>query len=253
MGAKTLNIKSIGLFVFGIIIVAIFVYSVLNYSNQFEEVNETTAKYFTATIIEPKSKENFSPLEEQPLKIIQPIEPVDFNIPPALPLIDKEFEQSLEIPKYDVFEMAKQIHDLINEERQNEELSVLEWSSGFAEVALAHSRDMAENDYFSHTDLNGNNVDDRYRLAKRGCRIEERDYYYAGGENIALLHIGKFFDEGDNIIVYYSQEDIVNDVVKGWMASEGHKENILMPLWRQEGIGITIDDFGKIYITENFC
>jgi uncharacterized protein YkwD len=39
------------------------------------------------------------------------------------------------------------------------------------------------------------------------------------------------------------------------MSSPGHRENILTPYWRDEGIGIEVESSpgNKIYITQNFC
>jgi len=79
-----------------------------------------------------------------------------------------------------------------------------------------------------------------------------------GGENIALNHLY------DKVMIidrykYYdwnSQDKIAETTVQGWMKSPGHRENILTPYFKSEGIGVfinTSDTDGRVYITQNFC
>lgn len=68
-------------------------------------------------------------------------------------------------------------------------------------AAESHSRDMAVNDYFSHTGLDGRNVSQRVSSAGYAWR--------AVGENIAA-----------------GQSD-PNAVMSGWLASPGHCGNIM--------------------------
>ncbi len=37
------------------------------------------------------------------------------------------------------------------------------------------------------------------------------------------------------------------------MKSPGHRENILTPHWKREGIGVEIAPDDNVYITQNFC
>jgi uncharacterized protein YkwD len=78
-------------------------------------------------------------------------------------------------------------------------------------VADAHSEDMAANNYFDHTGLNGSKPWDRVAAAG----------YPAGGS-------------GENIAQGYAT---AASVVAGWMDSPGHRANILNCSWTELGVG----------------
>ena len=79
-----------------------------------------------------------------------------------------------------------------------------------AEAALKHSRSMAEQAFFDHTDPNGKTV---------GHRSKESGYRYrVVGENIAAGHDG------------------VEDAVRGWLLSASHCENLIDARFVEFGI-----------------
>jgi uncharacterized protein YkwD len=88
----------------------------------------------------------------------------------------------------------------------------LSLSGTLAGVALGHATDMAVHDYFEHQDLSGQSPADRVRAAGYHEKLV--------GENIA-----------------YGPQS-VEEVVKGWLASPGHCENIMDPHFAQMGIGL---------------
>jgi len=85
------------------------------------------------------------------------------------------------------------------------------WNDQLAKAAYDHSVDMKANNYFSHTGLNGSTA---------GQRITAAGYnwsYY--GENIA---------DG-----YTTEQDVIN----GWLGSEGHCKNIMSANFKDMGVG----------------
>jgi uncharacterized protein YkwD len=87
----------------------------------------------------------------------------------------------------------------------------LTWNAILAQVALAHSTDMNDNNYFSHTGLDGSSP---------GDRITAAGYIWISyGENIA---------EG------YSDEQ---SVMTAWLQSEGHCLNIMNAGFKEMGSG----------------
>lgn len=88
----------------------------------------------------------------------------------------------------------------------------LSLSGTLASVALGHATDMAVHDYFEHQDLSGQSPADRVRAAGYQEKLV--------GENIA-----------------YGPQS-VEEVVKGWLASPGHCQNIMDPRFAQMGIGL---------------
>jgi uncharacterized protein YkwD len=83
-------------------------------------------------------------------------------------------------------------------------------SGTLAGVALGHATDMAEHDYFEHEDREGHSPADRVRA------IGYREVLV--GENIA-----------------YGPQS-AEEVVKGWLESPGHCENIMDPRFAEMGI-----------------
>ena len=88
----------------------------------------------------------------------------------------------------------------------------LAWNPVLAETAADHSRDMAQNDFFSHTGSDGGNV---------SSRVEQRGYEWSAvGENLAEATPGHFTPRS---------------VVEGWLTSPGHCANIMRPAFREIG------------------
>lgn len=115
----------------------------------------------------------------------------------------------------DVNALEMKVVELINEERAKEGLKALKWDDKLAEVARNHSCDMAENNYFDHTNLKGESPFNR--MKKAGIN------YRASGENIAA---------GGNT---------AEKTVEQWMNSEGHRNNIMNSGYNKVGVGLCIN------------
>jgi hypothetical protein len=61
------------------------------------------------------------------------------------------------------------VHQMVNFERQRNLLSVLEYDSELADIARAHSKDMALDNFFEHENLSGQNAADRGNTAGIRC------------------------------------------------------------------------------------
>ena len=126
----------------------------------------------------------------------------------------------------------KLIFHALNATRALNGKSALVYDTEFAKVALYHSKDMADNDYFDHTSPSGEEFS--HRLEKFGF-----SKYYAG-ENIAT----------GNVVNAYKFNDL-------WYNSEGHRENMLRDEFTNIGIGIStaysaIHGAQMYYATQNF-
>jgi len=85
----------------------------------------------------------------------------------------------------------------------------LSWNCKLEEAARAHSEDMAEQEYFSHTGPEG---------VQTGERVNDRGYSWSAvGENIA------------------GGQKSVDDVVDGWLSSPGHCANIMKAEFTEMG------------------
>jgi uncharacterized protein YkwD len=107
---------------------------------------------------------------------------------------------------------------LLNRERSERGLPSLAPDPRLARIAREHSEDMVRRGYFEHTTPEGETVQDRIRASgwppARGA---------SGGENIE-------WGRGN--------QATPAAMVAGWMASPGHRADILRPAFTQIGIGI---------------
>jgi uncharacterized protein YkwD len=114
---------------------------------------------------------------------------------------------------------------LVNVERANAGCAAVTVNPVLAEVARAHSQDMADNAYFSHTSLDGRSPWDR---------LEAAGYSDGSGENIA------------------AGQSTAQSVMASWMNSAGHKANILNCDSTTMGVGIGHGGPYGIYWTQVF-
>ncbi|MBQ7751966.1 MAG: hypothetical protein IJR79_03235 [Clostridia bacterium] len=115
---------------------------------------------------------------------------------------------------------------LVNEQRANYGLSQLTYSTQLEAVAYAHSKDMALNNYFSHTNLSGQSPFDRMKAAGIS--------YRSAAENIA------------------AGQKTPQEVVNAWMNSAGHRANILNSSVTKMGVGIYSGGSYGVYWTQLF-
>lgn len=106
---------------------------------------------------------------------------------------------------------AQQVLNLVNQERAKVGLSPLTLSEKLTSIANTKAKDMADNNYFSHTSPTYGSPFDM--LKKFGV-----SYSYAG-ENIA------------------AGQRSAQEVMNSWMNSSGHKANILNKNYTELGVG----------------
>jgi uncharacterized protein YkwD len=92
----------------------------------------------------------------------------------------------------------------------------LAWNSLLLQAASGHSSDMAQNNYFSHTSLDGRTMVQR---------VVATGYTYTNlGENIA------------------AGQSTVESVITGWTNSPGHCANLMNPAFRDIGVACVRSD-----------
>jgi uncharacterized protein YkwD len=159
-------------------------------------------------------------------------------------------------PEMNILELEKDIHNLVNNERQKQGISPLQFDTKLSEIARKHSNDMASRNFFSHYNPEGQDPTARGLSMGYSCYKDYGSYYTAGlAENIMQNNLY-------NSITYYNevpsynwntQDEIASSTVDGWMSSSGHRQNILTSNYDKEGIGVAIASDDKVYITEDFC
>lgn len=122
---------------------------------------------------------------------------------------------------------AKKILELTNAERKQKDLPPLKPNTLLFKVAQAHSENMAKQGKMEH------NLDGKTPLG----RLQAAGYKYSRAhENIGA---------GD-------PEVPLEDLMKAWMDSKGHRENILSTTCTEIGLGIATGPDGKVYYTQLF-
>ena len=154
---------------------------------------------------------------------------------------------------FDRARAERRAHFETNLGRSNHGLSELRHDAHLRDIARQHSRAMAEAGYIYHDGPDGD-LGDRFERAGYDCRVAvSSTQYAAGGENVAKTWYEERIVGGD---YHDSPDDVGSGLVRQWMNSEGHRENILRPYWENEGIGIvTVEEDGKtaVYATQVFC
>ncbi|GAE93206.1 transporter [Gracilibacillus boraciitolerans JCM 21714] len=115
----------------------------------------------------------------------------------------------------EVNQFERQVVALTNKERENAGLAPLQLDTKLSQVARKKSKDMATNGYFSHTSPTYGSPFNM--MQQSGVN------YRTAGENIA---------KGQR-----TPEEVVN----GWMNSEGHRANILNGDFTHIGVGYVED------------
>lgn len=147
----------------------------------------------------------FSEIKTIPAKVINLVEKEISTPPPLRAQEGKEISSAI-LSRQGVIEWT-------NAQRKKYGLSLFKENSKLKAMAQTKVEDMFQNQYFSHNSLSGEGVGD---LAK--------DFGYeflSIGENLAM---GNFPDD--------------EDLVEAWMASPGHRENILNPSYQEIGVAV---------------
>lgn len=115
---------------------------------------------------------------------------------------------------------------LVNQERAKYGLPALRPDWQLARVARHKSMDMRDKNYFSHTSPTYGSPFDMMRAYNIT--------YRAAGENIAM------------------GQSTAQEVVRSWMNSEGHRQNILSKNFQYIGVGYVEGGTGRFYWTQMF-
>ncbi|MGM7723093.1 CAP domain-containing protein [Metabacillus sp. Hm71] len=153
------------------------------------------------------------------------------NTVTAIQLIDEELEKNKNVLYTKSSEELKegfeyQLFDLTNASRVNHDLPILTWDDHVRETAREHSMDMAENQYFDHTNLQGQSPFDRMK--------EDNVRFITAGENLAYGQFSSIFAH------------------EGLMNSLGHRKNILEESYEYLGVGVAFNNESQPYYTQNF-
>ncbi|MEO4054868.1 CAP domain-containing protein [Solibacillus sp. CAU 1738] len=158
-----------------------------------------------------KEEPSKPPVEQDKEEIEKPeVQPPVRPTPPTEQAPSTDDNQS-NVGQSDVDQIEAAVVELTNKERAKAGLAPLQMDSRLMAAAREKSQDMKNNNYFSHTSPTFGSPFDR--LNALGIS------YSAAAENIA------------------KGQRTAEEVVAAWMASQGHRENILNPNFTHIGVG----------------
>ena len=132
-------------------------------------------------------------------------------------------------------ELQTQALELVNRDRQRNNLAPLVADPLITKTAQGHAEDMAKRNFYGHDTPEGKSPTDRYQAlgGKRGV-----------GENIVVLPRSPHFSLNYGLVERFQ---------KSWMYSDGHRKNLLTPDYTKFGYGIaTNPGTAKVYAVQNF-
>jgi uncharacterized protein YkwD len=111
---------------------------------------------------------------------------------------------------------------LVNLERTHRGLRRLRASAALRRSAQAYAADMAGRDFFAHTSPAGAGLLERVR---------GRGRYLDGARSFRI---------GENLAWGAEARATPRSIVAAWMASPGHRANVLNPAFRESGLGLVL-------------
>jgi uncharacterized protein YkwD len=136
-------------------------------------------------------------------------------------------EDKKEPSKFEMTKDEQTLLELTNKEREKEKLPPLKPNALLFQAARAHSANMAKQDKLEHV-LDGKNP---------GQRVKATGYTSSEtGENIS-----------------WGKDITLEGVIKGWMDSKVHRENILKPGFKEIGLGYVRTPNGEVWATQVFA
>lgn len=131
--------------------------------------------------------------------------------------------------------VAQSIHVATNREREKRGLTPLTYDDTLATQAQEYSQYMLTAGFFSHVDPTGCDMT---------CRFARTQYLADWwGENLASWQSSYTADD---------VQEVADFVMKEWLRSPGHRENLLSPHYTTEGVGV-VQDGGTILVTVRFA
>jgi uncharacterized protein YkwD len=161
---------------------------------------------------------------------------------------DKRYDEVIDLNDPDVERLQAVVFFLTNEIRAKYGLSELAYSRNLEEAANMHAEDMARDNFFSHMnnhDPKKYSPNDRAKL----CHIsnpflaenivEGYGLQYISNKTVYLMGKGNFSYKPDGeLLKPHTYLSLGESLVKAWMNSKPHRENILATEALQLGCGI---------------
>jgi len=132
-------------------------------------------------------------------------------------------------PRIDTLEIERRIFEEVNRVRRAEGLEGLAWNERLAQEARRHAQSMAAGKFFAHSDPVRGDLSERLNAS----------------------HI-QWWNCSENLFYERGHQDPVPIAVRNWLASPGHRRNILDKVMTETGVGVAVEGSGSVFIVQQF-
>lgn len=170
-------------------------------------------------------------------------------------------EQEAVSAGWERLEFEELVFAYVNDERKKRGFPQLMADPDLKMVARRHSYSMAKDGYFDHVDFEGRGPTERAASIGYVCNkwVNGLPATAGVGENIheqSLYKKKTITIKGEKKLeenTWYELGEISKKVVDDWMASPGHRKNILHGSYEKMGVGAYVVENYSVYTTLNFC
>ncbi|MDP3882038.1 MAG: CAP domain-containing protein [Nanoarchaeota archaeon] len=152
--------------------------------------------------------------------------------------------------------VEQSLHYHANIIRKSQGIPQLEFDNKLAEIARAHSKDMAENNYLAHENRVGEGATERAK--KAGYNITKtfsggrQSNYIQENAGVTYIYKSKSEENGTTIYNWKTPDEIGKEMVDALLASPSHRNHLLEKDATKEGVGAAIDKENLLYFTQMF-
>lgn len=138
------------------------------------------------------------------------------------------------------------IHMYVNEERSERNVNNVTYQEDMVEISRFKSQHMIDNNYFAHESPDGMGLLDLFER-------HEYDRCVSIGENLAQTYYDTSVDTNyGGLETYKTQDELAEGVVKQFIASPSHKDNLLDENWDTQSIGFELNG-NEVIVTQHLC
>lgn len=160
--------------------------------------------------------------------------------------------------KFDPATIETEVLAAINAERRDRELDELRMDDQLRPMARFHSGNMADQGFVSQVAA-GSNTEDRYEEYEQAerCKIVNDG---GGGivtkrnmETVGSTKAGRYMESDDGREINRDESAVARDVVDSWFGKDDSAETLTLKNAARAGVGVTVTDGGRAYVTVDLC
>lgn len=141
--------------------------------------------------------------------------------------------------------IERMVVEELNEFREEQGVSRVNYDTELAAIAENHSDDMAERNYTGHVGPDGETVRDRFTSFGYDCD--------APAELVLFTEFNRDIPTDEGTLRFETGAELADGIVTLWRLSDAHREAMLTTTWKHAGVGVVITPEDRVYVTLNAC